>query len=248
MTATPIPERARILLALDACGISAELMEHVVAMAARMQADVDGLFVEDEGLLRAAALPFVREVATTGRERVLEIRQVQAASDEAAAVASRLLAELAARRQVRWSFSSRSGLRLRAALEAGTDADVLLPARRLPMAGAPFARVSLLADDSPQAERALGVVRALAVNGHVREVLLVSRAARPARAHRQLAELGLRVYVQGGGADEPATLLREMSGASADGLVIVPRHLVETAVAVHSGVIDTLRSALLLLR
>lgn len=248
MAITPTTERARILLALDARGISAELMGHIVTMAARLQAELHGLFVEDERLLRAATLPFAREVAASGRERALEPARVQSASDDAAAAAALLLADHATRQDVRWSFATRAGLRLRAALDAAVDADVLLPARRASHAGRVFGRVSLLADDSAHAERALRVVQALAVNGHVREVLVVSRSVTPALVQRKLAALGVRVYVQQGGAEDAMALLREMGGAGSTGLIILPRRVVEEGGPARAGVVDGLRSALLLLR
>ena len=243
-------ERARILLALDACGISAELMGHVVSMAARLEAELHGLFVEDEALLRAASLPFAREVASTGRERMLDVSSVEAANREACAAAARLLEELAERSRVRWSFATRAGLRLRAALEAAADADVLLPPRlgRAPAAGASFGRVAFLYDASAEAERALTVVRALAANGHVREAVVVSSSLRARQAQASLAALGVRVYVQHGASGEPAELLREMGAASPGGLLIVPKRLLDAAAAGQAGALDALRSSLLLLR
>ncbi len=52
----------RILVALDASGHSRAALEAAARLAARIDAELIGLFVEDEVLIRTAALPFTREV------------------------------------------------------------------------------------------------------------------------------------------------------------------------------------------
>ena len=239
-----------MLLVLDACGVSSGLMEPVVAMAARLEAELQGLFVEDEALLRAAGLPFASEVAATGRERTLDPSSVESANRAASALAARLLHELATRRQVRWSFSTRAGLRVRSALDVAGDADVVLPPRSAATAAGsgPFRRVSFLDDDSAESARALSVIHALAANGDLREVLIVSRSARRHPVEGPLAALGVRVYAQHGAPDDVVALMRDMAAATRDGLVILPRRLLGVATPLHSAVVDALRSTLLLLR
>jgi nucleotide-binding universal stress UspA family protein len=52
----------RILVALDASPHSLAALEAAVDLAARFQAELTGLYVEDENLLRVADLPFIQEV------------------------------------------------------------------------------------------------------------------------------------------------------------------------------------------
>lgn len=100
----PVPVR-RMLMALDASASGVAAMEAAATLAARLEAELLGLFVEDINLLRLAALPFAREVGffptatrrldRTGMERAL---RAQAARAEAA------LHEAAGRLRVRCSF------------------------------------------------------------------------------------------------------------------------------------------------
>ena len=62
----------RILVAVDASPHSLAALEAAVDLAARFQAELAGLFVEDENLLRLADLPFVSEIGifTASRRRI----------------------------------------------------------------------------------------------------------------------------------------------------------------------------------
>jgi nucleotide-binding universal stress UspA family protein len=63
MTAEQTPIR-RIMVALDASATSISALRNAVELAARLRAELIGLYVEDTNLLRLAQLPFVREVRT----------------------------------------------------------------------------------------------------------------------------------------------------------------------------------------
>jgi hypothetical protein len=61
----------RILIALDASPDGLSALETSAWLAARMNAELQGLFVEDESLLRIAEIPLAREVpyfSATGTE------------------------------------------------------------------------------------------------------------------------------------------------------------------------------------
>ena len=62
--ATPEAARPprRIVVALDASSHSHAALAAAVALAGRLQAELQGIFVEDVNLLRLAELPFAREV------------------------------------------------------------------------------------------------------------------------------------------------------------------------------------------
>lgn len=59
----------RILVAIDASAASLDALAAAVALALRLGSELRGLFVEDEDLLRFAALPFAGIVRTPGGER-----------------------------------------------------------------------------------------------------------------------------------------------------------------------------------
>jgi nucleotide-binding universal stress UspA family protein len=54
----------RILVALDASPHSRAALDMAVQLAAELEAELEGLFIKDENLLRAAQLPFAEEVRT----------------------------------------------------------------------------------------------------------------------------------------------------------------------------------------
>jgi len=95
----------RILLALDTATHSLAAVEATTALAARLDADLYALFVEDINLLRLAALPFARETrltsATTHR---LQNPDMERALRAEATRAQATLATVATRLHVRWSF------------------------------------------------------------------------------------------------------------------------------------------------
>ncbi|NIV32483.1 MAG: universal stress protein, partial [Anaerolineae bacterium] len=117
----------RILVALDASPHSLAALEAAVDLAARFEAELAGLFVEDENLLRLADLPFVSEIGvfTATRRRVdggeME-RQIR--------VQGRRVREIftvrTRRAQVTWSFRVVRGTVLSEVLSAASEADVLV--------------------------------------------------------------------------------------------------------------------------
>ncbi|MGE0734375.1 MAG: hypothetical protein AB7P50_06430 [Alphaproteobacteria bacterium] len=95
----------RVVLALDPASDVARVLREAAALAARLNAELAAVFVEDEDIYRSAALPFVRcfdPGATDWRnfdvtEMAREIRRIERA-------AQRTLAELAAQLRLQWSF------------------------------------------------------------------------------------------------------------------------------------------------
>jgi hypothetical protein len=116
-------------------GTPARELEAAAALAGRIGAELTGLFVEDATLLRFAALPFAREIglATAARRRTgvdaME-RSLQALAREA----RRVLAGVAERQAVRWSFR----------VERGASPEALLAAAAACMPGPPCGTLRLL--------------------------------------------------------------------------------------------------------
>lgn len=99
------PDRGRILLALDISPRSRAALEMAAALAAELDAELAGLFVEDVDLLRLGGLPFTREVGFfSSVSRPIGLEEVEQALRREAEEVRRLLAEAAAGRRLRWSY------------------------------------------------------------------------------------------------------------------------------------------------
>jgi nucleotide-binding universal stress UspA family protein len=104
-----IPIR-RILLALDTATHNLSVFEAATALAARLDAELHALFVEDINLLRLAALPFARETRLTSASSCsLQITDMERALRAEATRAQATLATVATRLNVRWSFQVTRG-------------------------------------------------------------------------------------------------------------------------------------------
>lgn len=116
----------RILVALDASRHSLAALEAAAEMAAGLKAELQGLFVEDVNLLRAAGSPVAREVrypfvaaARLDRARMERELRAQAAQARQALVAA------CERRRIKWSFRVVRGEVTAEVLEAALEADLL---------------------------------------------------------------------------------------------------------------------------
>lgn len=121
-------ERAirRILVALDASLHSLAALEAAAELAATLEAELHGLFVEDASLLRLAGLPVAREMrypffAPARLDRARMERELRAQ----AAQARRALAVACDQRQVKWSFRVVRGEVAPEVLAAAREADLL---------------------------------------------------------------------------------------------------------------------------
>jgi nucleotide-binding universal stress UspA family protein len=207
----------RILVALDASTHSLAALAAAVELAAAMEAELEGLFVEDVNLLRLAALPFAREVRHTASLEALDSARMERALKAQAAQAREALAAAAGRAQVHWSFRVVRGEVAQEVLQAAAQADLLTlgkqgrsrsPGARLgstalrvalhaPGAlllvehGAPGGQpVLVLYDGSEVAERALDAAARLArMSGSPLIVLLLARAPDVATQLEQQARL-----------------------------------------------------------
>lgn len=242
----------RILFALDACcEVSDAVLDSVVSMAQRLDAALEGLFVEDQALMRAAELPFATEIGGEGLERVFDLAAMRRANESASALISQRLERAAGPRNVRWKLTVTAGSRLAAALAAAEHSDLLLAAhaarRRAAEPGVGFRRVCILYDASEQSARALRVVRALASNGHTREVSLIAASPLPAALLAELHAAGLRTFTQAVATGDTGVVLREAGGQGA-GLLILPKQRALGPPPSEARLLEALALPLLLLR
>ena len=179
------PVLRRILVALDASRESLAALQTAAALAASLEAELTGLFVEDIDLLNLAGLPFAREVSLLTRAaRTLDPETVEAELRAQAGLARRALAEVAESLRLPWSFRTVRGRVTAELLAAAVEVDLVAVGRgraRLgrtaravvaqasrsvlvaaPAAGAAPARIALAVDGSPCAAAALVAAARLA--------------------------------------------------------------------------------------
>lgn len=124
-TSTEVAIR-RILVTLDASRRSLAALEATAELAARMQAELLGLFVEDINLLQLAGLPFARVTSYASAElRPVDSTTMERALRVQAEQARRSLEATAERRQLRWSFRVVRGEVVAEVLAAAVEADLI---------------------------------------------------------------------------------------------------------------------------
>ncbi len=116
----------RILVALDGSHPSLAALEAAAELAASLEAELQGLFVEDVNLLRVAGSPIALEMrypfGTTVR---LDLARMERALRAQATQARRALAMVCEQWQVKWSFRVVRGEVAAEVLAAATEADLL---------------------------------------------------------------------------------------------------------------------------
>lgn len=100
----------RIVLALDASPRSRAALEAAAALAAALDIELAGVFIEDINLLHLGGLPFTREVGLFSPAlRPFGVVEAERALRREADEAQHLLSETAARLRLRWSFQVARG-------------------------------------------------------------------------------------------------------------------------------------------
>jgi len=123
MTETALAPIRRILLALDASE-ETSMIDKAAALAARLDAELEALFVEDEALLRFAALPFAGEVGfASARRRPLHDQDIERMLQARAARSRAALVAYAGRTPVRWTFRVARGELTTQVTAAAVEAD-----------------------------------------------------------------------------------------------------------------------------
>jgi len=116
----------RILVALDASAHSLAALQAASEMAARMESELVGRFVEDINLVRLAGLPFAREVGfPSAISRELDVAAMERALKVVAAQAKEAMAASAERVRVPWSFRVVRGSVVAELLSAAPEVDLL---------------------------------------------------------------------------------------------------------------------------
>jgi len=171
---TDSSRNVQVLVALDSTSDNRAAMRAAVELAARLQAELLGLFLEDTNLLRLADLPFAREIRPlSAQERPLTERDLLLSLRALATRTEMELGRMAGKAKVRWSFRIERGPRLQLLMQAGGTSDVLLVGepRRIAKAGVSDSRsarrqsmVYLVYTGSPASQRALKTAAAMIEN------------------------------------------------------------------------------------
>lgn len=199
----------RIVVGLDPRSPGRAALEAAAQLAARLQAELVGLFVEDIDLLHLAGLPFAREIGfPTATLRALDIASMERSLRALAGEVQRTLAAIAGRGPVTWSFRVARGALMSELRAAATEEDIVVTgALRL---GLP-APLSVLCSVATRPEHVVPAAAALArsVGGEV-EIVLLDGDDAAARQWEQAARKLLAA--QGGG-----LRLRAVPAESRDG-------------------------------
>lgn len=120
----------KILVALDASSHSLSALNAAGELAASLQAELIGLFVEDEELLALTDLPFTGEVDfLSAHLRPLNRSHLERQLRLQAHWAHQALEEVARRVQVNWSFQVQRGRVSREVLAASSNVDLIILGR-----------------------------------------------------------------------------------------------------------------------
>jgi hypothetical protein len=193
----------RIVMALDTASSVLPAIEAAAGLALGLHAELAGLFIEDERLLRFAGLPFAREFGfASARARPLAPATVEHALRAQAEQLRRLLAATAERLSLAWTLEVVRGEVPRSVLARAGASDLLVlgrteyawpganrridPAQRFPaLADRP---VAVVFDGSATALRALSIGSTLAeVTGSELIILIAAAGAEAFKDLRQRA-------------------------------------------------------------
>ena len=117
----------RILVALDGSAHASGALEAATALATRLHAELEGIFVQDVDLARLAALPIGREIQLlTGQGRDFTADELDAQNREQEARARRAIAAAAAQAHVAHSFRVARGQVNAEVISAAGRADLLI--------------------------------------------------------------------------------------------------------------------------
>ncbi|VVM07485.1 hypothetical protein [Methylacidimicrobium tartarophylax] len=118
--------------------------EAAAELAARFEAKLAYLFLEDLNLLRLAGLPFASEIGIdTACWRDLELPDLQRSLRTLASQAEEALSSLAQRLRIPWSFQVLRGIPSQALSDAACSTDLVLLLRSQPRVGIPTSTESL---------------------------------------------------------------------------------------------------------
>jgi K+-sensing histidine kinase KdpD len=117
----------RVIVGLDPVRQSRALLEAAVNLAGQMQAELLGLFVENQDLLHFAGLPFARELGfESATRRALDVEGMERSLRALANEARQALEAVAGPARVQWSFRVVRGVPAAELLAAAEESDLVI--------------------------------------------------------------------------------------------------------------------------
>jgi K+-sensing histidine kinase KdpD len=117
----------RVIVGLDPVQQSRALLEAAAELAGRMQAELLGLFVENQDLLHFAGLPFAREVGfESAMRRTLDVESMERTLRALAREARQAVETVAGGSQLQWSFRVVRGAPAAELLAAAEESDLVI--------------------------------------------------------------------------------------------------------------------------
>jgi hypothetical protein len=172
---------------MDEARLGAETFEIAARLATNLQAELRGLFVETEDLLRLAAMPFACEVAYSTAPRQLDEATMQRTLRARAEQAKQAVAEIAQRLSIPWTFEIARGQMATTALRAPRVGDTLVVGFETRagqhllyagwrMSGKRTRPISVLDDGGPSSRKALAIAAQMALEQATSVVVLGTMA------------------------------------------------------------------------
>lgn len=192
----------RIMLALDALHCETSLLEAAATMAAKLDAELDALFVEDDDVRTVAALPFTREISLlSASEREISVPWAERTLRSLSREAEQRFVAVTRRSRVRGRFQVTRARREEALSDAAVRVDLLLlhPREhgfvRLRMIDDRPARVFVLCARTAASRRAMEIGARLAHDDHhLLELMVAGTLDAAARSELEAAGLTVRVH------------------------------------------------------
>jgi len=126
----------RVIVGLDPTAHSRVLLEAAVELAGQAQAELLGLFVENQDLLHFAGLPFAREVGfESATRRALDVESMERSLRAMAREAQQMLETVAGATRVPWSFRVVRGAPAAQLLAAAEESDLVIANLETPPEG-----------------------------------------------------------------------------------------------------------------
>ncbi|MBI4955589.1 MAG: hypothetical protein HY908_26455 [Myxococcales bacterium] len=162
MSRDPLELRVRrLLVALDASAHGLAGLEAAARLAERARSELVGLFVEDAGLLRLAASPVVRVVASAGAgPESMQVAEMERALRSRGDRARAAVREAAERAKLTFSFRVVRGEVTHEVVAASASVDVVVLPLGVSVLGRPDVAAETARRVSEQAERPVLLIRA----------------------------------------------------------------------------------------
>ena len=182
----PLLKTNRILITLDSSPRGRAALDAALQLAMNTSAELQGLFVEDEDLVRLASLPFSREVDfASASSQKLHSAHMEHALRTAGEEAQRAFVKALQQLNLHWTFRVVRGTVTQTSLAAAADVDLLVIGQQgrspriisgayLPKRSLNATRVVAIFDGTPSAFRAIELANDLAKDSPILVLVLAN--------------------------------------------------------------------------